>query len=211
MGMSNILQTLGVERKYELPWGCSTGPTTLLRWMIFGAFDVGAPHARRRWFCLGIRSDSNARMCLKRILSERGSGPALYPWRTCASPPVMTLHTCWKRRLRCAALGNAVVPDCVRYAFHLLASWPDEASTPAESDALLPNGSIDGTHPWPLCESRRPTDGVRGIGVVVVIPSRCTVCDPFCPTISELHVLSCSIRTRTRRPRNAASYELRRC
>ena len=105
-GMHHIVQTLCVENGYEL------------RWIILGASDLGAPHMRRRWFCLAIRNDAKARS----LLEERGQGPDPFQWNASTSPAVMTLSQSHQRRTRCAALGNSVVPDCVRRAFFVLSN-----------------------------------------------------------------------------------------
>lgn len=44
LGQDHVIETLCLHCNYEL------------RWMVLGAHDVGAPHTRRRWFCLGIDS-----------------------------------------------------------------------------------------------------------------------------------------------------------
>ena len=134
------------------------------RWMIVGAWDLGAPHVRRRWFCLGVRSDAEARNLLQTTVDRYGLGPSVYPWTEKEPPAVMTLHTCRKRRARCAALGNAVVPDCVRKAFFLLGTLPDSSTaTPHDPHAThmpscgrsIPDPFCVYGHepvfPWPVC------------------------------------------------------------
>ena len=111
-GMEHIVDTMCHQHGYEL------------RWMVLAAFHLGAPHMRRRWFCLGIRNDASSRDLLEKTISTNGKGPNPYPWGEMAPPVIMTLSQSRFRRTRCAALGNAVVPDCVRHAFYQLGSLP---------------------------------------------------------------------------------------
>ena len=111
-GMDHVVETMCHQNGYEL------------RWMVLGAFHLGAPHMRRRWFCLGIRDDVSSRDLLEQTISTHGKGPEPYPWGEMSPPVIMTLSQSRCRRTRCAALGNAVVPDCVRHAFYQLGSLP---------------------------------------------------------------------------------------
>ena len=108
LGLDHIIETLCNQCNYEL------------RWMVLGAHHLGAPHTRRRWFCLAIRRDAAAQDVLEQALSRLDAVDHRYPWDVQPHPPVMTLSVSTQRRQRCAALGNSVVPDCVRQAFHLL-------------------------------------------------------------------------------------------
>lgn len=110
-GMHHVVHTLSKENGYEL------------RWTVMGACDLGAPHMRRRWFCLAIRSDEDAQALVSRLSNI--PCPDAFQWCESQAPPVMTLDQMRSRRIRCAALGNSVVPDCVRKAFHLLTQIPE--------------------------------------------------------------------------------------
>lgn len=117
LGLSTVVQTLCNEQGYEL------------RWLVLGAGDLGAPHLRRRWFCLATLPDVDPQ---GELLGRRASAP-MYPWVGTPAPAVMTLSVGSSRRVRCAALGNAVVPDCVRHAFWSLLSFREADSTPWRS------------------------------------------------------------------------------
>lgn len=81
-----------------------------VRWTIMAAFEVGAPQSRRRWFMLATRrADPVAAVSIRRGSFE--------PYRWARPPPSMTLDVSPTRTARVGALGNAVVPDCVRTAF----------------------------------------------------------------------------------------------
>ena len=69
---------------------------------------------RRRWFCLAVRPGLDMTDFISKVATVECP---VYPWGTSTQPAAMTLCTSRSRRIRCAALGNAVVPCCVRYAF----------------------------------------------------------------------------------------------
>ena len=110
MGLQVIVDSLCGRLGYEL------------RWMILGAGELGAPHLRRRWFCMACKPDATTQALQERVLQLRSDDTADYPWTRREMPPLMTLAREPSRRVRCAALGNAVVPDCVRHAFWTLLS-----------------------------------------------------------------------------------------
>jgi DNA (cytosine-5)-methyltransferase 1 len=134
LGMDTIVRSLCVAHGYEL------------RWMILGAHHVGAPHVRRRWFCLAVRPDDAAYALVRTVcdrLEAEEASPA-YAWDTVKPPPVMTLVEGRVRRTRCAALGNAVVPDCVRHAFRTLLRRRSRARP------WMPGSAATGKRRWPL-------------------------------------------------------------
>lgn len=88
-----------------------------LRWCIRSAADIGAPHVRRRWFCLGKKKNSPV---IKSIELDD-----LFDWSPIKEPPRLSLQDGLVHQARCGSLGNAVVPDVVRAAFaHLLRVAP---------------------------------------------------------------------------------------
>jgi site-specific DNA-cytosine methylase len=102
-GMKKVVKELHHKRKYELVWG------------IVGAWQVGAPHMRDRWFMLAKRPDAKPR-----VLDLKQYTP--FPWEEGETVPRMTYDCRQEHRLRFASMGNGVCPDAVRTAFVLLAS-----------------------------------------------------------------------------------------
>lgn len=86
-----------------------------LRWCIVGGIHVGARHVRKRWFCLATRNDITTYTC---------PVSAAYRCMDWSVEPVprMKLERDAPDLRRCKALGNAVIPDAVRYAFLYLFS-----------------------------------------------------------------------------------------
>ncbi len=80
-------------------------------WGIFSAKDVGAPHLRRRWYCLATRD------ILLPMLSHRA-----HDWVTEEAPRVVpkTAHSLQDLLRRAAMLGNSVVPSCASHAYNVL-------------------------------------------------------------------------------------------
>ncbi len=103
-----------------------------VRFTVLGAFEIGAPHRRRRWFCLAMKPALVGRT-LKSSLPYR---PYLWdaarePARTIAVVPVR-----WRQRLE--RLGLSVVPDVVRYAFARLAGgYPAHVSVRGLCDVAI--------------------------------------------------------------------------
>lgn len=87
-----------------------------VRWCILSASHVGAPHMRKRWFCVAKHSKANWRDAPEAHLpkvSWTGEPYArILPKRDTAVSKV--------RACRCAMLGNAAVPQCVAFAWNSL-------------------------------------------------------------------------------------------
>jgi len=99
-----------------------------LRWATLAASAVGAPHERKRWFCLAIKRGFSLAKLQRSIDAEGLDAQAVASWAPETEPPRMTLalENMHAHKTRCGMLGNAVVPDCVRSAFvHLvkLVEW----------------------------------------------------------------------------------------
>ena len=134
LGMDTVVDSICKQEGYEL------------RWMILGAHHLGAPHVRRRWFCLAIRPDQSATAIAEKALCWLQSHPApLYAWDSMQPPTAMTLTGGRTRRVRCAALGNAVVPDCVRYAFCSLLAFPSHTTPWVEKRRCKRTWPLHGT------------------------------------------------------------------
>lgn len=84
-----------------------------MRWCVNSAENMGAPHQRKRWFCLAY----------KQLLTIKQHGTLYNPfvWNKRNEPArtICTNNKVLKRNynIRCALLGNSVVPDAVRCAF----------------------------------------------------------------------------------------------
>lgn len=97
------------------------------RWGIISAYDVGAPHIRKRWFCLAYSDCKRSSKFSLEEKGESGSGPnSLYlqaNWRKWN--PIDTFirrgaNGLTHRVDRIKCLGNAVVPCQAREAFKRL-------------------------------------------------------------------------------------------
>lgn len=100
-GMPTILRELR-KRSYSL------------RWCVLGGTMLGAQHERKRWFCLAVQNGApQNRITINRKYSS-------YCWAR-EIVPRMKLKLEKYDHKRCAALGNAVIPDVVRAAFLFLA------------------------------------------------------------------------------------------
>lgn len=129
LGMDEVHATL-TRRGYEL------------RWCVLGASHLGAPHCRGRWFCLAVRPEAWPR--LTRLVAAIPAVPG-FDWSTEPDPRHrMTLVNDRLRRRRCGALGNAVVPDCVRRAFLFLVDRGHPLGDSEAVDAAAGTG-------WPRC------------------------------------------------------------
>ncbi len=98
-GLKGIIRAFVAERGYEM------------RWAVIPASAVGAPHQRKRFFALMFRPEW--RHTWRHLRYKPAS------WSK--EPQRMEL-TGTGRGKRCSMLGNAVVPDCVRAAFYVLAT-----------------------------------------------------------------------------------------
>ena len=84
---------------------------------VVSAHDAGAPHLRKRWWCLAKRTAS------PRLPSFRATPSYEKMWLTEPVPRVIpqeSIHTQKKTQARGALLGNSVVPDCVVLATNIL-------------------------------------------------------------------------------------------
>lgn len=84
-----------------------------LRWCVWSGKDVGAPHERRRWFCLAIRR--SVPEALKRVTLSHGY--SFCGWNAAEPVARMVPELMKFDHKRCGALGNAVIPHVVRTAF----------------------------------------------------------------------------------------------
>lgn len=96
------------------------------RWCVVSASNFGATHKRNRWFGLAVKKEVKVPLLYKPIARWGGT-----------EPPRMTLHQEPSRTARCGMMGNAVVPDCVRWAFlHLVNNLTDDPPNKARDSKL---------------------------------------------------------------------------
>lgn len=134
MGLQEICVTFW-ERGYDL------------RWVTLPASAVGAPHERKRWFCLAVKRG----FALNKVRIPDGDAVHIADWSKELEPARMIItEEMGYEKTRCGMLGNAVVPDAVRAAFiHLI--------------KLLPYGR--------LCEiDHLPSNGYTQDGLVYIVP-----------------------------------------
>ena len=84
-----------------------------MAWGVFSAREVGAPHLRRRWYCLAVKT-------IQLPLLRMGKRNTL--WDRERVPRVLEKTKTSMRELstRAQVIGNSVVPECVRYAYNSL-------------------------------------------------------------------------------------------
>ena len=85
----------------------------LVAWGIFSAREVGAPHLRRRWYCLATRGEN---------WPEPVETVPYHDWSEEPVPRIVPKAACSNKSLmaRAGALGNSIVPQCAAYAFNTL-------------------------------------------------------------------------------------------
>ena len=155
-----------------------------VRWCILSANDVGAPHLRKRWFCLALKSEQAA--LLHWSIRTRFTR---FDWRNGTSPARTThsLASAKRRKVRYMLLGNAVVPDAVRYAFGYLSSGFVRATFNPKNIARLPvlrhnsgrgrgsttavipiNGFMLGGHIHRAAPPRMPSDSSPSLSLMLI-------------------------------------------
>ena len=105
----------------------------------FAAEDVGAPHQRRRWFCIATRDPGSLRRVSVPVEN------ATFDWsRVHTQPRIVARRTPDKRDPEARAientvkmLGNAVVPPCVASAFACLVASLVDPPTSASDRSLV--------------------------------------------------------------------------
>lgn len=96
---------------------------------VFSAREVGAPHVRKRWFCVASRAPQElpliSNRSLKNALSNEWNALETVPRVIRNSHDTSDIHIV-KKRL--SLLGNSVVPQTVAYAYQSLATSLQELS-----------------------------------------------------------------------------------
>lgn len=106
-GFREIIKEMCMKRCYNLHW-CTLRSS-----------DIGAPQKRKRWYCLAVPySFKNLPMILDR-LNKIMMNQKPYPWKS-SEPQRATLNFVHHASKRISVLGDSVVPDAVKFAFHHL-------------------------------------------------------------------------------------------
>lgn len=118
VGMEHVAQELVAKRGYEL------------RWCIASAAAVGAPHERRRWFCLAVKPGFEH-------FWKNGAPYTPFRWAAATMPERAVNPASRATYTSLALMGNSVVPDAVRYAFVWLLMKCRSAHGPASKLSSL--------------------------------------------------------------------------
>lgn len=103
------------------------------RWTSCRATCVGAPHQRYRWFCLVVKKGAGIDFEIPEI--EK------FDWEN-NEPPRQIEKNNKTNKLRIGFMGNAVVPDQVRYAMALLSTLENKVLGPSNTDGYSLDGRI---------------------------------------------------------------------
>lgn len=91
---------------------------------VFSAGEVGAPHSRKRWFCIASKAPQKlklmSRVDFERALDNEWIGQDFDSKKRLLDRRNNYVYSDSRKRL--SMLGNAVVPQCVAYAYQTLAS-----------------------------------------------------------------------------------------
>ena len=120
-------------------------------WGIFSAREVGAPHLRRRWYCLATRGEN---------WPEPVDTVPHHDWSEEPVPRIVPKAICSNKSLmaRAGALGNSIVPQCAAYAFNVLTAALRGHLAPSRSANLLTIQLSSGkmyTRPSPSLRARK--------------------------------------------------------
>ena len=133
-----------------------------LRWCVLPASAVGAPHERKRWFCLVVKGSTEGTDAIQDLL--KGIDPAALSSYKAASwavePDRMSLTPSATGKWRLATLGNSLVPDAARAAFlHLMAAGRRPVHTLAPKTLALEPTDPDILTRVPRTRSNVPRHG----------------------------------------------------
>lgn len=147
LGLDVIISELNVKRGYEL------------RWCVVAASDLGAPHVRRRWFCLAIRRLPDSSLLSSVAYRRFRWVSSREPKRTACTLPLRVANR------RFALIGNSVVPDVVRAAFVYLIGGFRDANIESR---VIPCRRDCNVAPW--AGPRLPRSGSVSNGTVYKAP-----------------------------------------
>lgn len=103
------------------------------RWLVCQATCVGALHQRKRWFCFVIKRGVDAKICIPDVDK--------FDWNSNEPDRQVEKYSIENRNLL-GFLGNAVVPDQIRYAFSTLVSLSTLKRKTNEKNGFSVNGEI---------------------------------------------------------------------
>lgn len=119
---SPFIRTRGRDRLMD--WFAERGFS--VREVVLTALDVGAPHKRRRWFCMACRAGTEAK--LSQLKYIRGREWSREP---CSRLIPRSDRDSFNINL-CKRLGNSVVPQCVVLAYNTLLGGPIRRKAPPD-------------------------------------------------------------------------------
>jgi len=103
------------------------------RWMVCQATCVGALHQRKRWFCLANKRGVDTKIYIPDVNK--------FDWAV-GEPERQVEKYSVENRILLGFLGNAVVPDQVRYAFSTLVNLSTLKTKSNEKNGFSVNGKI---------------------------------------------------------------------
>jgi site-specific DNA-cytosine methylase len=106
---------------------------------VFTASEVGAPHRRRRWYCLAVRDQH----VLDQLVARMKHHAMDWSREPCARLVPRTATTTAGMRRRGKLLGNSIVPMCCTHAVRKLAGKQDRpCCKPWRGAVVLKNGPV---------------------------------------------------------------------
>lgn len=108
-----------------------------IRFCITHAFDVGAPHRRKRWYCVCWRSDMVDVSALPKIPLR----DLKFPWHKEPNKVEGIVGVPDRKKVgvyveRCGMLGNAIVPQCAMHAWNTLISGDPDSHTKEKREGI---------------------------------------------------------------------------
>lgn len=101
-------------------------------WGNYSAYELGAPHMRRRFWCFATRADE-VPDAIRNFQWRSALKPALPKWKTCPVPRVTFKRAPGNSSVvRCSVIGNSIVPMTARAAFHVLSKRLVELESSSE-------------------------------------------------------------------------------
>lgn len=93
-----------------------------LCWSLVYAYEVGSPQNRRRWFCIAHRNSARAKSLMQKLFFALSKSADPNNWQK-EPVPRMTRTKQFAYTKRSALLGNAIVPQQLRFAILRIVGW----------------------------------------------------------------------------------------